>query len=150
MHYVTLTEWHQQFTTLWCFSHNHTNTQTHKHTKTLTSTKQLLGYDRFWGLMWMALTRRSELFLSYFFLSPHTLNMTLSTSLIANGRQLGCSESVILHWQLCPVKLSTEFCMTRTAPLRLQGSSFWKREIRNKSLLKCKTKKNLKRLKGIL
>ena len=58
----------------------------------------------------MALARRSELFLSYFLLSLHTVNMTLSTSLIANGRQLGCLESVKTHCLLCPVKLNTDFC----------------------------------------
>ena len=58
----------------------------------------------------MALANRSKFF-SYFLLSPHIVNMTLSTSLVANGRQLGCSESVISHCPLCPVKLSTEFCM---------------------------------------
>ena len=40
-----------------------------------------------------------------------TVNMTLSPSLLANGRQLGCSEPVISHCPLCPVKLSTKFCM---------------------------------------
>ena len=59
--------------------------------------------------------RRSELFLSYFLLSPHTVNMTLSTSLIADGFQLKCSEHVISHCPLCLVKLSTEFCMASTA-----------------------------------
>ena len=65
----------------------------------------------------MALARRSELFLSYFLLFQHTINMTLSTSLNANGRQLGSSESVISHCPLGPVKLSTEFCMTATGEL---------------------------------
>ena len=37
--------------------------------------------------------------------------LTLSTSLISNGRQLGCLESVNSHCPLCPVKLSTKFCM---------------------------------------
>ena len=64
----------------------------------------------------MVLTKRYELFLSYFLLSPHTVNMTLSTSLIANGRQLGCSESVISHCPLCQVKLSREFCMAVLSP----------------------------------
>ena len=32
-------------------------------------------------------------------------------SLIAIGRPLGCFESVISHYPLYPVKLSTEFCM---------------------------------------
>ena len=86
----------------------HRQINTHKSSIT---TNQLLGYDMFWGFRWMALSRRSELFLSYFLLSLQTVNMTLSTSLIANGRQLGCSESVILHCPLCPVKLSTEFFM---------------------------------------
>ena len=37
--------------------------------------------------------------------------MTSSPSLPPNGRQLGGSELVISHCSLCPVKLSTEFCM---------------------------------------
>ena len=60
----------------------------------------------------MALARRPELFLSYFLLSPHIVNMTLSTSLIFNGGQLVCLESVMSH--CCPlslVKLGSEFCM---------------------------------------
>ena len=38
--------------------------------------------------------------------------MTLAPSLLPNGRQLGSSELVISHCPLCPVKMSTEFCMT--------------------------------------
>ena len=59
----------------------------------------------------MALAKRSELFLSYVLLSPHIANRTISPSLLTNGRQLGCSEKVVSHCLLCPVKLSTEFCM---------------------------------------
>ena len=55
--------------------------------------------------------KRSELFLSNLLLLQHTINMTLSTSLTINGRQLGCSESVISHCSLCPLELSTEFCI---------------------------------------
>ena len=91
-------------------SHIH-NKKTHKHTNTTTSTNWLLRYDRFWGFRWMAHPRRPKLFLSYILLPPHTVNMTLSPSLNSNGHQLGSSEYVISHCPLCPVKLSTEFCM---------------------------------------
>ena len=54
----------------------------------------------------MALARRSELFLSYMLLSQHTVNMTVSPSLLANGRHLGCSEKG--HIPLSAVPSKTE------------------------------------------
>ena len=89
----------------------YTQWKTHKHTNTTTSTNWLLRYDRFWGFRWIAHPRRPKLFLSYILLPQHTVNMTLSPSLNSNGHQLGSSEYVISHCPLCPVKLSTEFCM---------------------------------------
>ena len=68
---------------------------------TNTTTNQLLRYDTFWGFRWMALARRYEIFLSYFFHSHHTANMTLSPSLFANEHQLGCLEQVISRCPLC-------------------------------------------------
>ena len=98
-------------------TYSHIHNKTHKHTNTTTSTNWLLRYDRFWGFRWIAHPRRPKLFLSYILLPPHTVNMTLSPSLNSNGHQLGSSEYVISHCPLCPVKLSTEFCMIWSAAL---------------------------------
>ena len=49
--------------------------------------------------------------LSYIFLPPHTVNMTVSPLLLANGHPFECSDYVISQCPLCPVKLSTEFCI---------------------------------------
>ena len=66
---------------------------------------------------WTALAKRSELFLTYILFPPQTENITLSASLLTNGRQLGSSEYDISHCPLCPVKLSTELCMIIIAPV---------------------------------
>ena len=45
----------------------------------------------------MALARRYEIFLSYFFHSHHTANMTVSPSPLTNGRQReACLEIIII------------------------------------------------------
>ena len=54
-----------------CNCHIKTPTPKHTNTKSNTLSIQLLRNDRFWGFRWVALTRRSELFLSYCFHSPH-------------------------------------------------------------------------------
>ena len=56
--------------------------------------------------------QEGDVFVIYL-LPPHTVNMTLSPLLLANGRQLGSSQQVISHCPLCPVKLSTELCMVQ-------------------------------------
>ena len=59
----------------------------------------------------MALARRSELFYVILFALSTQCKNDLIHFTFPNGRQLGYSESVLSHCQLCPVKLSTKLCM---------------------------------------
>ena len=97
---------HNQINTNTLNTHKHTNTQKHKHTQTIplqpTECWDMTGFEDSGG--WPI-----QEGLSCF--CPQNVNMTLSPLLLANGRQLGSSELVISHCPLCPVKLSTEFCM---------------------------------------
>ena len=84
INWVKWTRWSQQCTTLWSLplSHRPAKKATHNITTNF---------------------RCKQLILTYFMLPPHTVNMTLFTSLITNGRQLGWSESFISHCPLYPV-----------------------------------------------
>ena len=108
---VTSTAYYSVVLAVVTLTHIRTNTKSQKYSNFNTTTNQLLRYDRVWAYRWMALARRFELFLSYLLLPPNTANMTLSPSLLANGRQLRCLRQVISHCLLCPVKLSTELFM---------------------------------------
>ena len=106
MNRVTLTQCHHQRITLKCLplSHKHTDTQSHKHTHTNT---QIWHYNQLTVGIWQVLRLQVDgtgkkvwvICFILFALSPHTVSMTLSPSLLANGHQLGCPEHVISH---CP------------------------------------------------
>ena len=94
------------------YSNKHKRTKTYKHTNM--HTLPLQPTVGIWQVLWIQVDspyKKGLVVFVIFLLPPYTVNMTLSPSLLANGRQLGSSELVISHCPLCPVKRSTEFCM---------------------------------------
>ena len=98
----------------------HTYSNKHKHTYKHINTQTCTHYHynqvnvEIWQVLRIQVDspfKKGWVVFVIFLLPPYTVNMTLSPSLNANGRQLGSSELVISHCLLCPVKLSTEFCM---------------------------------------
>ena len=74
----------------------------------------MTGFDDSGGEPW----QEAPSGFGHIFALSTTANMTLSPSLLVNGRELGSSERIISHCPLCPVKMSREFCMAKKSNLK--------------------------------